>query len=311
MQHRYACAWVAPSQNMAGVVKKRAWGRSRPITQGVTLLDNTEVEELIKMTVCEGKSSMHATIDLQHPEMISNDELIQTLVQMKVPIPRYDNGEPSRERLIYLFKNHVTPRPQRDRHGVAKKRRRTADCHMDFEPSCDWESSELEPKSRKRYLLSVRCGHIKPAHFLCRNLDDTEMLEPVAQAKRQTPPSTSMVAEQQPISETVSATKFATGGIVEPECGSNSVTVVAGSKPTIVQSVFHHEVNTMYMYITLDCYIISFLSATSREISVALCLSRAIQKANYHLALMSGSPHTPCWSVFCFPLSCPPSSNFR
>lgn len=85
--------------------------------------------------------------------MISNDDLIKSLVQIKVPIPRYDNGEPSRERLIHLFKQHVIPRPQRDRHGTARKRTATGDSQMDVEASYDWESSELEPESRKRYVV--------------------------------------------------------------------------------------------------------------------------------------------------------------
>ena len=158
----------APYQNMAGVAKKRAWGRSRPTAQGVTLLDNIEVEELINTTVCEEISNMHATVDLQHPEMATNDDLVEALVQMKVPIPRYDNGEPSRERLIYLFKTHITPRPQRNRHGAAKKRKCAADCQID-PSSCDWESSDLELKSRKRYvrvLVYVQVKYLSPAHLM-------------------------------------------------------------------------------------------------------------------------------------------------
>ena len=54
-------------------------------------------------------------IDLQHPDLMNNDSLVKYLRDIKVPIPMYPDGTPSRERLIYLFKKHVTPQPQRSK----------------------------------------------------------------------------------------------------------------------------------------------------------------------------------------------------
>lgn len=249
----YACAWFSPFQNMAGVAKKRAWGRSRPTTDVLTtLLDNTEVEELISTTVREEKSSMHTTIDLQHPELISDDDLIKSLVQMKVPIHNHDSGEPSRERLIHLFKQHVIPRPQRDRHGTARKRKRTGDSQMDVEASYDWENSKLEPESRKRYVACVLLTHkLSSSPALFRKLDVAEI--EVVLAKRQAPPTSMFTASgQQPMETTLSSTRrIHVVKLNQSGCGTNvTETITAGlchksTSPQIIHSVFKQEVNVM------------------------------------------------------------------
>ncbi len=93
-------------------VKRRAWGKTRHREK----MDPMEVEE----TLDQDKSSLRPgpskadLIDLQHPELLTNDRLVEVLSGMRVQIPVYSDGEPSRERLIYLFRKHVTPRPQRE-----------------------------------------------------------------------------------------------------------------------------------------------------------------------------------------------------
>ncbi len=52
--------------------------------------------------------------DLQHPELLSDDRLVNVLAGMRVQVPVCSDGRPSRERLSYLFRKHVTPQPQRE-----------------------------------------------------------------------------------------------------------------------------------------------------------------------------------------------------
>lgn len=99
--------------------KKRAWGKTKnrgkgpPETEAVES-DVEMVGEPVKRIKLsnEEKNTQHS-IDLQHPELMSDSVLVEALSSIKVPIPIYSDGRPSRERLIYLFKEHVTPRPQR------------------------------------------------------------------------------------------------------------------------------------------------------------------------------------------------------
>eukprot|EP00731_Ephydatia_muelleri_P032072 Em0023g579a len=148
---------------------------------------------------------------------------------MKVPIHNHDSGEPSRERLIHLFKQHVIPRPQRDRHGTARKRKRTGDSQMDVEASYDWENSKLEPESRKRKL-------------------DVAEIE-VVLAKRQAPPTSMFTASgQQPMETTLSSTRrIHVVKLNQSGCGTNvTETITAGlchksTSPQIIHSVFKQE----------------------------------------------------------------------
>ena len=60
-------------------------------------------------------SPHNSNLELQQPELMSDFDLMESLKKIKVPIPVYSDGRPSRERLIYLFRQHVMPRPQRQR----------------------------------------------------------------------------------------------------------------------------------------------------------------------------------------------------
>ena len=97
-------------------VKKRAWGKSKEQDK-ITIIENMELELPDKPKLDDSRTVIDEdrkeVIDLQHPEMLSNERLVKVLSEMKVSIPVYQNGSPSRERLIYLFHKHVIPRPQR------------------------------------------------------------------------------------------------------------------------------------------------------------------------------------------------------
>lgn len=114
--------------------KKRSWGRTKH--KEVTVISQEKIEETLQSLAEEKKqrevsSNVGCTIsarapggvesmDLQYPELMSNDTLVAALKRIKVPIPVYPDGSPSRERLLYLFKTNVLPRPQRNQ----QKRRR-------------------------------------------------------------------------------------------------------------------------------------------------------------------------------------------
>ena len=112
---------------------KRRWGKSRH-REKITIVDRMEIEDTLQKFAEEVKSfkDRHEVArtppnnepDLQQPELMSNFALIEALRKIKVPIPVYADGKPSRERLIYLFRQHVTPRPQRTRPGRRPLRRR-------------------------------------------------------------------------------------------------------------------------------------------------------------------------------------------
>ena len=99
-------------------VKKRAWGKSKEQDK-VTIIENMELELPDKPKLDDSRTVIDEdrkeVTDLQHPEMLSNERLVKVLSEMKVPIPVYQNGSPSRDRLIYLFRKYVMPRPQRKR----------------------------------------------------------------------------------------------------------------------------------------------------------------------------------------------------
>lgn len=63
-------------------------------------------------------------MDLQQPELMSDERLVEALKRIKVPIPVYADGQPSRERLLYLYKTNVWPQPQRERQQWRRRRRR-------------------------------------------------------------------------------------------------------------------------------------------------------------------------------------------
>jgi len=64
-----------------------------------------------------------SSLDLQQPELMSNERLVEALAKIKVPIPVYSDGSPSRERLLYLYRTYILPQPQRVRHQWRRKAR--------------------------------------------------------------------------------------------------------------------------------------------------------------------------------------------
>lgn len=111
--------------------KKRAWGKTRhrgrkPPSESEDDSTLVPLSEPIKKVKTFEEPDTLIQIDLQHPELMSNDFLVKALGNIKVPIPIYPDGTPSRERLIYLFKKHVTPQPQRARTTRSKPWRKNS-----------------------------------------------------------------------------------------------------------------------------------------------------------------------------------------
>ena len=112
---------------MSEEVKKRSWGRTRP-RANVTVINGEEIEETLQGIEEECKKraltsqseqakpvSQSVGINLQQPELLNNERLIEALRKVKVPIPVYSDGRPSRERLLFLYRTNVLPKPQRKR----------------------------------------------------------------------------------------------------------------------------------------------------------------------------------------------------
>ena len=108
--------------------KRRVWGKPRERDK-VVYVDQMEIELLsdasgtdANLNMGESHCSESKVVDLQRPELMANYQLVASLKEMRVPLPDPAGGEQSRERLLYLFKKHVMPRPQRNR--LTGKRRR-------------------------------------------------------------------------------------------------------------------------------------------------------------------------------------------
>lgn len=135
--------------------KRRAWGKTRH-REKVVPMEVEEVGELVRSVASPGKT------DLQHPELLTDDRLIEVLAGMRVQIPVYADGKPSRERLIYLFRKHVTPRPQRLRQRSKRKGgqwwKEVMEVDPDPQQESDWsaeggggvDTSPSAPLQRKR-----------------------------------------------------------------------------------------------------------------------------------------------------------------
>lgn len=103
-------------------VKRRSWGKTRP-KEGIAVINRERIEETLKSLDEEAKkpapkatqegSGQNAGLNLQYPELMSDEDLVSALKRIKVPIPVYSDGRPSRERLLYLYRTNVLPRPQR------------------------------------------------------------------------------------------------------------------------------------------------------------------------------------------------------
>ena len=112
--------------------KRRAWGKPRQ-REKIASVDNMEVDDVVGQSAVVDHDVRDVEIDLQHPEMMKTERLVEILTGMKVPIPVYPDRSPSRERLVYLFRKHVTPRPQRQGLRGRKQRRRGMDTPMEVE----------------------------------------------------------------------------------------------------------------------------------------------------------------------------------
>lgn len=151
--------------------RKRAWGKTKNRGKRPPALEAVEddVEILgepvkrIKLSN-DGEENAQHSIDLQHPELMSDSVLVKALTNIKVPIPIYSDGTPSRERLIHLFKKHVTPRPQRTRDsGWRKESGLNQIVPMDTDNSKvqDWSDSDGHSETtvsiiqRKRYSIKL------------------------------------------------------------------------------------------------------------------------------------------------------------
>ncbi len=85
----------------------------------INIVENVELEISDKVNAGDSKTklahiSAETSVDLQHPEFLSTAKLVNLLKERKVPIPVYEDGSTSRDRLLFLFKQHVVPRPQRN-----------------------------------------------------------------------------------------------------------------------------------------------------------------------------------------------------
>lgn len=159
--------------------RKRAWGKTKNRGKGPPLVDPLDSDmdtpeepvKRIKINTFE-EPNHHQTIDLQSPELMSDSVLVEVLSTFKVPIPVYSDGTPSRERLIYLFKKHVTPQPQRTRGSGRFWRKRISaqrsstnrviPLEMDIDSQQEWSditdsdaSTVNSTNKRKRYFEYV------------------------------------------------------------------------------------------------------------------------------------------------------------
>ncbi len=123
-------------------VTKRRWGKCRPREQ-VTVITKEDLNDTLSKCAQEAKEAQERkakttvtsqsgsndvklsfnAIDLQQPQLMSNDRLIQALKKINVPIPIYPDGSPSRERLLYLYRTFVLPQPQRNKQPKGRKRK--------------------------------------------------------------------------------------------------------------------------------------------------------------------------------------------
>ncbi len=140
--------------------KRRSWGKAKR-REDITIINREGMEDILQKIDEEDKEKIKITeIDLQYPELMSNEVLTKALKRIKVPIPVYPDGSPSRERLLYLYKLNVLPRPQRSgwvgrrsEKGRLKRSREGNDCapmEVDQDHILSSENKDAE-KQRKRY----------------------------------------------------------------------------------------------------------------------------------------------------------------
>lgn len=135
---------------------KRRWGKTRNRDK-ITIVDRMEIEDTLQKFAEEVKSfkerheaastpKQNHEVDLQQPELMSDFALVEALKKIKVPIPVYADGRPSRERLLYLFRQHVIPRPQRQSRRPGRRReRKLRRIGGQTETSASSKAKEAEP----------------------------------------------------------------------------------------------------------------------------------------------------------------------
>ena len=131
--------------------KRRAWGKPRE-REKVVCVDQMEIDKLaeetgtgirLEETDQSGKAANEVT-NLQRPELMRNQQLMAALKKMGVPLPVSTSEKQSREQLLYLFKKHVMPRPQRKRLTVKRRRRQqltTTDDGGSQDDAMEWGSA--------------------------------------------------------------------------------------------------------------------------------------------------------------------------
>lgn len=140
--------------------KKRAWGKTE--RKEITIINRENIEETLRNMSEEAKkctvTSEESTrvMNLQYPELMSDEALVVALKRIKVPIPVYSDGRPSRERLLYLYKTNVLPRPQRSQWKDHKRKRSAGvtsqeSTEMEVDHHGDWSIDGTTVLNRKRY----------------------------------------------------------------------------------------------------------------------------------------------------------------
>lgn len=125
--------------------KKRCWGRSN--REKINIIENMELEiPDVKVNNTSSDDPVKTntgtpSIDLQHPELMSNSQLVNLLAERRVPLPVYEDGSYSRERLLFLFRKHILPRPQRKK--LLKNQRYKSDIYFtnDGQESMEWANT--------------------------------------------------------------------------------------------------------------------------------------------------------------------------
>ncbi len=166
---------------MAAQKQKRSWGKTKQRDE-VTIINHEKIKGTLQRIAEENKrsqsilkkgsttNSKSTGVDLQYPELMSNDALVAALKRIKVPIPVYPDGTPSRERLMYLYKNNVLPRPQRSRW---KRRRHTPredrSEAMEVDQQDDntgWDETVDTPQQQKKRYVSKKEFQIWPCYCI-------------------------------------------------------------------------------------------------------------------------------------------------
>ena len=103
----------------SGSVKRRSWGKPRH--RDVVNISSMDLD-ITEAKVTERTSNL---TDLQHPEGLCSQTMINILTSRKVKVTSGPDERPSRETILYLFQKYVVPRPQRKRFWRKRRGERT------------------------------------------------------------------------------------------------------------------------------------------------------------------------------------------